>query len=272
MADIPFDLPDFDAGSVWLIGAGPGDPGLLTLLALHGIRSADTLVYDALVDRRIVQAAPPGADIIFAGKRGGRPSQKQPDISGRLIELAREGRRVARLKGGDPFVFGRGGEEAQALHAAGIPFRVVPGVTAATGGLAYAGIPLTHRDTNSSVAFLTGHGAGGTAPEGFDWAALVRGVETLVVYMPLGHLQDICRDLVSAGRGADTEAALVAHATTDRQLVVETTLGALADVGAPPGIDSPALLVVGRNVALRRDIAWFEPRAAKGRGGQSRPR
>src|ERR1700730_3923963 len=140
------DLPDFAAGSVWLVGAGPGDPGLLSLLALHALRHADTVVYDALVDPGILQLARAGAELDYAGKRGGKPSPQQPDITLRLIRLARAGKRVLRLKGGDPFVFGRGDEEALAPAAAGIPFRIVPGVTAGIGGLAYAGIPTTHRD------------------------------------------------------------------------------------------------------------------------------
>ena len=156
-------LPNFETGHVWLVGAGPGDPGLLSVLALHALGSADVVVYDALVDPRILRLARPGAVLDFAGKRGGRPSPSQPDISARLIRLAREGNRVLRLKGGDPCVFGRGGEEALALAAAGVPFRIVPGITAGIGGLAYAGIPLTHRDTNSAVTFLTGHDSDGSS-------------------------------------------------------------------------------------------------------------
>src|SRR5205823_10786098 len=161
-------LPEFLPGSVWLVGAGPGDPGLLSALALHALNEADTLVYDALVDRRILELARPGAGLEYAGKRGGRPSPSQPDISARLIRLAQDGRRVLRLKGGDPCVFGRGGEEALALAAAQIPFRIVPGITAGIGGLAYAGIPVTHRDIASAVTFVTGHGREGPVPGGVD--------------------------------------------------------------------------------------------------------
>src|SRR5881275_1068267 len=159
-------LPDFLPGSVWLVGAGPGDPGLLSVLALHALDHADIVVYDALVDRRILALARPGAALDYAGKRGGRPSPSQPDISAKLIELARAGQRVLRLKGGDPCVFGRGGEEALALADAGIPFRIVPGITAGIGGLAYAGIPVTHRDIASAVTFVTGHGRNGAEPAG----------------------------------------------------------------------------------------------------------
>src|SRR6516165_8803567 len=159
-------LPDFEPGHVWLVGACPGDPGLLSVLALHALTGADVVVYDALVDPRILRLARPGAVLDFAGKRGGRPSPSQPDISARLIRLAQDGKRVLRLKGGDPCVFGRGGEEALALVGAGIPFRIVPGITAGIGGLAYAGIPVTHRETNSAVTFLTGHNSDGKMSEG----------------------------------------------------------------------------------------------------------
>jgi len=161
-------MPEFLPGWVWLAGAGPGDPGLLTLLAAHALRSADHVVYDALVDEAVLALAGPGTELEFAGKRGGKPSPKQADISLRLVQLARAGRRVLRLKGGDPFVFGRGGEEALSLVAAGLPFRVVPGVSAGIGGLAYAGLPVTHRDINSVVTFLTGHGSSGLVPDTID--------------------------------------------------------------------------------------------------------
>src|SRR5439155_5546434 len=176
-------LPEFLPGSVWLVGAGPGDPGLLSALALHALDHADTVVYDALVDRRILALVRSGATLDYAGKRGGRPSPSQPDISARLIGLAQAGNRVLRLKGGDPCVFGRGGEEALALAGAGIPFRIVPGITAGIGGPAYAGIPVTHRDTNSAVTFLTGHESDGGFHGGLDWEAIVRGSPVLVLYM-----------------------------------------------------------------------------------------
>ncbi len=167
-------LPDLEPGWVWLAGAGPGDPGLLTLTALRGLEQADVVVYDALVGEGILALARPGAALEYAGKRGGKPSPKQADISGRLIRLAREGKRVLRLKGGDPFVFGRGGEEALALVAAGVPFRIVPGISSGIGGLAYADIPLTHRDTNSAVTVLTGHALTGSVPDRLDWEAIAR--------------------------------------------------------------------------------------------------
>src|SRR5580700_8299721 len=193
-------LPEFMPGSVWLVGAGPGDPGLLSALALHALDHADTVVYDALVDRRILALARLGAGLDYAGKRGGRPSPSQPDISARLVQLARDGKRVLRLKGGDPCVFGRGGEEALALAEANVPFRIVPGVTAGIGGLAYAGIPVTHRDIASAVTFVTGHDRAGAMPEGVDWAAIARGSPVIVLYMALNHLGRIAERLIAAGR------------------------------------------------------------------------
>ena len=266
---MPFALPDFAPGSVWLIGAGPGDPGLLTLLALHAIRSADSVVYDALVDPRILRAARPGAEIVFAGKRGGRPSQKQPDITAMSIALAQEGKRVARLKGGDPFVFGRGGEEALAFVAAGVPFRVVPGITAGIGGLGYAGIPLTHRQAAGTIAFVTGHQAAADPglASSVDWSALATACEVLVVYMPLGRLPVIVGALIEAGRAPDEPAALVARATTPDQQVVETTLARAVEEGKKAGIAAPALFVVGPVVALRQTLAWYEEAGDKEAGG-----
>src|SRR5438309_4825258 len=193
-------LPDFAPGSVWLVGAGPGDPGLLSALALHALDHADTLVYDALVDPRILELVRSGAVLESAGKRGGRPSPSQPDISARLVRLAQDGNRVLRLKGGDPCVFGRGGEEALALAEAAIPFRIVPGITAGIGGLAYAGIPVTHRDINSAVTFVTGHSSDGAVPQGVDWQAIGRGSPVIVIYMGLRHLDAIAARLIAAGR------------------------------------------------------------------------
>src|SRR4051812_3568904 len=199
MIDSAFShLPALEPGSVWLVGAGPGDPGLLTLLAAKGLAEADVIVHDALVNEECLKLARSGAELEYAGKRGGKPSAKQRDISLRLIELAREGRRVLRLKGGDPFVFGRGGEEALALVAAGIAFRIVPGISAGIGGLAYAGIPVTHREVNSAVAFITGHDASGLVPDSVDWNALSRGAPVLVIYMALKHIEPIVARLLAA--------------------------------------------------------------------------
>jgi uroporphyrin-III C-methyltransferase len=250
-----FLLPAFEPGWVWLVGAGPGDPGLLTLLAAHALAAADIVVHDALVDERILALARSGAALRFAGKRGGKPSPTQPDISAQLVRLAREGNRVLRLKGGDPFVFGRGGEEALALVAAGVPFRIVPGVTAATGGLGYAGIPVTHRDINSAVTFVTGHTIGGAVPDGLDWPALAKGAPVLVFYMALKHIGEIAERLIAAGRAPGEPAALVAHATTDRQQVIETDLAGAA--AAAWAVEPPALFVVGEVVRLRSGLDWL---------------
>ena len=255
--DPAFAPPPFLPGHVWLVGAGPGDPGLLTLLALHALKSCDVVVYDALVDKRVLGLARRGAERIYAGKRGGRPSPSQPDISDRLVRLAREGMRVLRLKGGDPFVFGRGGEEALALVAGGVPFRIVPGVTAGIGGLAYAGIPVTHRDSNSAVTFVTGHNATGDVPDGIDWAALAKGAPVLVFYMALKHLSEIRDRLLRGGRPRGDSVALVAKAATAEQRVVETTLGTCVEDAAAQGIEPPAIVVVGEVVRLRAGLDWL---------------
>lgn len=250
-------LPTFEAGWVWLVGSGPGDPGLLTLLGAHALACADVIVYDALVEESILELAAPGAEMVFAGKRGGKPSPKQPDISARLVRLAREGRRVLRLKGGDPFVFGRGGEEALTLAAAGIPFRIVPGITAGIGGLAYAGIPATHRDTNHTVAFVTGHMAGGEVPDGIDWAALARGAQALVIYMALKHIEAITGHLIAGGLDAATPVAVVSRAATRHQKVLETTLGEAARDVVQSGIEAPAVVAIGQIVSLRAGLDWL---------------
>jgi len=247
-------LPDFEGGHVWLVGAGPGDPGLLSVLALHALASADVVVYDALVDPRILCLARPGAVLDFAGKRGGRPSPSQPDISARLIRLARAGNRVLRLKGGDPCVFGRGGEEALALAANDVPFRIVPGITAGIGGLAYAGIPVTHRDTNSAVTFLTGHDSDGAVPGGLDWRAIARGAPVLVLYMASRHLPSIAERLMSGGRRSEEPVAVISKATTAEQRVVVSTLAEIATASAV--IETPSIVVVGEVVRFHAALDW----------------
>lgn len=254
---LPPGLPEFAPGWVWLVGAGPGDPGLLSLLALHALRHADVVVHDALVDPRILALARGKAALEFAGKRGGKPSPKQRDISAHLVELAREGRRVLRLKGGDPFVFGRGAEEALALVAAGVPFRIVPGITAGIGGLSYAGIPTTHRETNAAVTFLTGHSSAGEVPDGLDWAALARGAPVLVLYMALKHLGAIAERLIAGGRPATEPLAIVSKAATPEQRVLETTLGAAARAAEDAAIEPPAIIVLGEVVRLRAGLDWL---------------
>ena len=250
-------LPVFEPGWVWLVGAGPGDPGLLTLHALNALRQADVVVYDALVDEAVLQFANPKATLEYSGKRGGKPSPRQRDISARLVELARAGKRVLRLKGGDPFVFGRGGEEALALVDADIPFRLVPGVTAGVGGLGYAGIPVTHRDVNHAVTFVTGHMAGGNVPENLDWPSIAKGSPVIVLYMALSHLDAIATLLIENGRKADEPVALVRNATLKDQTVLETTLGnAAADVERT-GFKAPAIIVIGDVVRLREGLDWL---------------
>ena len=251
------DLPEFEPGWVWLTGAGPGDPGLVTLLALKGLQQADVVVYDALVGRAILDLARDGARLEYAGKRGGKPSAKQADISRTLVAYAREGLRVLRLKGGDPFIFGRGGEEALALVAAGVPFRIIPGISAGVGGLAYAGIPATHRDTNSAVTFLTGHETGGAVTHSVDWAGIAKGSPVIVIYMALKHLGVITEQLIAHGRSAQEPVAIVSKATLPEQMVLETTLaGAVADAAAS-GIEPPSLVVVGQVVRLRGGLDWL---------------
>jgi uroporphyrin-III C-methyltransferase len=247
-------MPVFEPGSVWLVGAGPGDPGLLTLLAVHALREADVVVYDALVGDGILSMASPRARLEFAGKRGGKPSPQQQAITARLVALAREGLRVLRLKGGDPFVFGRGGEEALELAAEGIPFRVVPGVTAGLGGLAYAGIPATTRDTNHAVILATGHCAVG-AEGSVDWAALARTGVPIVLYMAMSHLADITAALVAGGASRDTPVAVVTDATTPAQRVLVSTLSEVAPAAAAAGMGAPAIVAVGEIVRLREALA-----------------
>ncbi len=256
-AGLPADalgLPAFEKGSVWLAGAGPGDPGLITVLGLHALTHADAVLYDALVNDALLKLARPGAELIYAGKRAGKKSCKQSDISRTLVSLARKGKRVLRLKGGDPFVFGRGAEEALTLARAGIPFRVVPGVTAGIGGLAYAGIPVTHRDTNHAVTFITGHGADGKLPR-LDWEAIAKASPAIVLYMARQFAGEIAAKLIAAGRDPNEPAAVVSDATFGKQSVAVTTLACLGEVAAAS--NTPAIIVIGENVKLRAGLDWL---------------
>ena len=250
-------MPTFEPGWVWLAGAGPGDPGLVTLHAANALAQADVIVYDALVDRRILDLARAGAVVEYAGKRGGKPSPKQRDISLRLVQLARDGKRVCRLKGGDPFVFGRGGEEALALVEHGIPFRVIPGISAGIGGLAYAGIPVTHRDVNHAVTFLTGHDQSGLTPSSINWQGVASGAPVIVMYMAIKHLGAIADELMAAGRDSEEPVAIVSAATTEAQKVLETTLGKAAEAVEQSALTPPALVVVGAVVRLRAALDWL---------------
>jgi uroporphyrin-III C-methyltransferase len=246
------NLPSLEKGWVWLVGAGPGDPGLITALGLQALAQADVILYDALVDEHLLTLST--AEKIYAGKRAGVRSCKQDEISDTLVALAKEGKRVLRLKGGDPFVFGRGGEEAQALARAGVPFRIVPGVTAGIGGLAYAGIPVTHRDTNHAVTFITGHGIDGKLTK-MDWAAVSRGAPTLVLYMARRFAAEISQALLAAGRKPDEPVAIVANAARSDQQVIVTTLSGLA--AAAENAPSLAIIVIGENVRLAEELSWL---------------
>lgn len=257
MTDIFSSLPEFAPGWVWIAGAGPGDVGLLTLLALHGLNNADCIVFDALVSEEVLVLAAPHAEMIPAGKRGGRPSAKQDDISDRLISLAKDGKRVLRLKGGDPMVFGRGGEEAAGLASAGVPFRIIPGISAGIGGLAYAGIPVTHRNINSAVTFLTGHDSTGEVPDSVDWESVSRGSKVLVVYMALLNIKKITERLQSVGRDSDEPVAIVSRASMKDQQVLISTLGACASDVASSALEPPAILVVGKAVEYHQSLNWF---------------
>lgn len=258
LIDIPQNmLPGFPRGLVWLVGAGPGDPGLMTLHGLNAIRQADVIVHDALVDERILQWRRPVCELVYAGKKGGKPSAKQEDISLKLIAHARAGKRVVRLKGGDPFIFGRGGEEAQVLVAAGVPIRVTPGITAGVGGLAYAGIPATHRDVNQSITFLTGHDRQGLAPSAINWGAMAKSAQVIVMYMAMKHLGTISAQLIAGGRDKDEPVAVVARATLPDMRVLETTLGEAAAAVEREAMEPPAIICIGRVVLMRQAIDWL---------------
>ena len=239
-------FPRLEPGHVWLAGAGPGDPGLLTLDALAGLVQADIIVHDALVDRRVLALAGRQAELEYAGKRGGRPSAQQADISWRLIELARANRRVLRLKGGDPCMFGRGGEEATALLDAGIPYRIVSGVTAGIAALSAASIPATMRGVNQAIIFATGHAEGD-----FDWEALARTGQPIVIYMAMRNVEQIVDRLTHGGLAAKTPAAVIVAATTPEQRVVVTRLDRLVDEVRKMGFGLPGLIVIGDIVTVR---------------------
>ncbi|HEY7769233.1 uroporphyrinogen-III C-methyltransferase, partial [Longimicrobium sp.] len=251
-------------GTVYLVGAGPGDPGLLTLRAAELIARADVLVYDALVSPAILERAT-APRRIYVGKRGGEHTRTQDEINGILVELARENRCVVRLKGGDPFVFGRGGEEALILAKAGVPFEVVPGVTAGIAAPAYAGIPVTQRGMAASVAFVTGHEDPTKADTDVDWAHLARGVGTVVFYMGVGRMAENFRRLVEAGRAADTPAAAIEWGTYPRQRTVTGTLTTLPAIAREAGIGAPSLIVVGEVASLREQLAWWDRRPLSGK-------
>jgi uroporphyrin-III C-methyltransferase len=265
------EYPVFAPGEVWLVGAGPGDPGLLTLDALAGLLQADVVVHDALVDVRVLAMARRGAQLQFAGKRGGKPSIAQEDISAQLIAFARRGLRVLRLKGGDPFVFGRGGEEMLALAAAAVPFRVIPGVTAGLGGLASAGIPATMRGVNQAIILATGHDP--NADGSLDWSALARTRQPIVLYMGLRNLDTIAAALMRGGLPSGTPAAVIGSATLPQQQVLISTLGSVGAAARAANLAAPTMVVIGDIVNTRQDLLDVSaPAAAIASGGVAAPR
>ena len=254
---------------VYLVGAGPGDPELLTLRAARLLDEAEVLVYDHLVSAPILQMCRPEAQRIYAGKERGKHTLRQTDLNQLLVRLAHEGKRVLRLKGGDPFIFGRGGEEVEALAAAGIAFEVVPGITAASGIAAYAGIPLTHRDYANSCLFVAGHLKDGSVD--LDWDSLVRPARTLVVYMGLLGLPTLCRELAAHGMPESTPAAIVQQGTTERQRTVVGTLATLPQLAQTARLAPPTLIIIGDVVRLHAKLAWYETLAAQNEAPPHRP-
>ncbi len=250
--------------TVYLVGAGPGDPGLMTARALELVASADVIVYDRLIPAGALAGARPDAELIYAGKEGGGRSVPQDEIERLLLEHGSAGREVVRLKGGDPFVFGRGGEEAEALRAAGIAFEVVPGITAGVAAPAYAGIPVTHRDAASAVAFVTGHEDPAKTESALDWSALASFPGTLVVYMGVRQLPAIVERLVAAGRPASEPAAVIERGTLPDQRVVTGTLESIATIAEQQGIRAPAISLFGPVAALSRELSWLQARPLAG--------
>ena len=246
-------------GEVWLVGAGPGDPDLLTFRALRLMQQAEVVLYDRLIGDGIMNLVRRDAERIYVGKSPKNHTMHQEDISALLVRLASEGKRVLRRKGGDPFIFGRGGEEIEALAAEGIPFQVVPGVTAANGCAAYAGIPLTHRDHAQSCVFVTGHGAGDQAP---DWKALIQPGQTIVVYMGLSALSELSAGYIAAGGDPDMPAAIVENGTRPDQRVITGTIADLPAMKEAANLGQPSLIIIGSVVTLQGELAWFE--AAEG--------
>ncbi|QDE33147.1 uroporphyrinogen-III C-methyltransferase [Shewanella polaris] len=255
-------------GKVWLVGAGPGDVELLTLKAYRILKQADVVLYDALVSQDILDLIPPQVEKIAVGKRAGKHSAPQDEINQLLVTKAFTRKNVVRLKGGDPFIFGRGGEELQTLVGAGIAFEVVPGITAASGTSAYAGIPLTHRDYAQGVTFITGHCQLACRP--MDWQGYANPNNTLVVYMGILNANMIRDGLIDAGRSADTPVAIVSNATTSSQQRFIGKLGELAQLAADPALQMPALMIIGEVVELADSLNWFAPVTAQQKTAQQK--
>ena len=252
--------PAPSTGRVYLVGAGPGDPDLLTLRAVRLLQQTQAIVYDHLVSAAVLDYVSPNALRIYAGKRRNAHTLRQEEINALLVKLAREGKHVVRLKGGDPFIFGRGGEELETLAAHGISFEVVPGVTAASGVSSSAGIPLTHRDYAQSCLFVTGHLKDGSA--NLDWPSLVRPRQTVVIYMGLGGLPEICRQMVAHGAAPELPIAVVQNGSLQTQRVVTGTLADMAERVAQAGLVSPCLTIIGEVVKLHDTLAWFQSETA----------
>ena len=246
---------EMNLGEVYLVGAGPGDPDLLTFKALRLMQQADVVLYDRLVSKGVMELVRRDAELIYVGKKGGSESTRQIDINERLVELAKSGKRVCRLKGGDPFIFGRGGEEIETLSDNGIPFQVVPGITAASGCASYAGIPLTHRDYSQSCRFVTAHLKGGTS--NLPWEEFVVEQQTIVFYMALTSVNHICQQLIAHGMREDMPVALIERGTTPEQKVYSTSLSKLPDLINNREIHAPTLMIVGEVVSLRKKLGWF---------------
>jgi uroporphyrinogen III methyltransferase/synthase len=246
-------------GTVYLVGAGPGDPELLTVKGRRLLGEADAIVYDNLASRELLELAGPGCELIFAGKKGGGFCRPQAETEETLVRLAREGKNVVRLKGGDPFIFGRGGEEASALRAAGVPFEIVPGVTAALAAAAYAGIPLTHRAHSSAVVLITGHEDPSKPGASVRWEDYAKLKDTLCIYMGVRNLATITRRLEQGGMDAGTPAAIVQSATTGGHRSIQGTLGTLAALAETGGVEAPAMVIIGEVAAFSEKLAWFDP-------------
>lgn len=253
------------SGKVYLVGAGPGDPGLITVKGLECIRTSEVIIYDYLASPTLLKYAPKPAEIIYVGKKGGDHTLSQEGINALIAEKAKQGKVVTRLKGGDPFIFGRGGEEAEVLVKEGIPFEIVPGVTSAIAAAAYAGIPLTHREFTPTLAFVTGHEDPNKETSGIDWSALAKGIGTIVFFMGVKNLPSITRNLIEKGMSPDMPVAVIRWGTTADQLTVTGTLESIVERVKAAGLKAPAITVVGKVVQLRETLKWFENRPLMGK-------